>query len=838
MLRFSRTCVLALVVGCVVGAMPACSDDEEIPPPVELRGDGAAVSVGLVPFQIRILDPSGKEVLRTLTAGGRDAYGAPGATRDDGLDSTRILPGWDGFVADERAWAHGARGRVLSQAPNAASFELDAGAGRVVIDVTIEGAKVKLKTTATASTTAPADTWNKTTLAFAMNPDDHFFGLGERFATTDHRGTSMYSWAEEGGSGKGEKVPHDVQNPFPNGPSMTYFPVPFFLSSAGYAVHLATTYRTETHFGSERQDAWRVAANTPSFETVIYVHEDPLASLDDYTRDTGRPFIPASWVFGPRRRVSNGDKVGEAIEWKLLREKHVPTTGLDDAVHLLPARSEIGREAELLQWTTDAHAWGFKVMAYNNPYVATTKPSAAEDLAFGRDRRLFAMTAENMIGETEFISGEPLKLATIDLTVPEGVEWFQDLLRRSLALGYDGWMHDFGEYVRRTWQFGDGRKGDEIHNLFPVLSAKAAHDLLVKERPNDFLFFVRSGYSGTQQYVPAVWGGDAEATFDETQGLPSAVRSGLSLGMSGVPMWGSDVTGFKCITNAPNDKEVHLRWAEVGAVSPIMMEQNACSNPVGERKKKWELWDDEETIAVYAEMARLHTRLMPYFEVLIRDSNRTGVPIMRHPFLYHPREAEAWKAESTFYLGASLWAAPVVERGATTKDTWLPPGKWLDLADRAVYEGGKRSVIPAPLAKLPLLLKDGGIVPLLDPTIETLAPATEPSVVTLDKVKDRLDVLVALSPGKDAKFVLADGTELVARRAAASAAPSALPEVTPDLLAACETGCVNTTPEGAVDRLRLTTPLVSEHVVTHGDVTLEVRGGPARRIRWDVARFR
>ena len=227
------------------------------------------------------------------------------------------------------------------------------------------------------------------------------------------------------------------------------------------------------------------------------------------------------------------------------------------------------------------------------------------------------------------------------------------------------------------------------------------------------------------------------------------LRGGLNLGMSGVPLWGSDVTGFKCITDFPYDKEMYLRWAAVGAVSPIMMEQNACANPLG-RRQKWKLWDDEETVRVYADMARLHTRLMPYFEVLIRQSNRSGAPIMRHPFLHHPREPEAWKAESSFYLGASLWAAPVVERFALTKDTWLPPGKWVDLADRAVYEGGRRVTLPAPLARLPLLLRDGGIVPLLDASIETLAPATVPGIVTLDHVKDRLDVLVALSSGRDA----------------------------------------------------------------------------------------
>jgi alpha-glucosidase (family GH31 glycosyl hydrolase) len=649
----------------------------------------------------------------------------------------------------------------------------------------------------------------------------------------------MYSWAEEGALGKGERTPRAADNPFPNGPSMTYFPVPFFLSSAGYAARLDTTFRTETHFGSERPDAWRVAANTTSLKVVVYVHDDPLASLDDYTKDTGRPFVPAPWVFGPRRRVSPGYQVGGVEEWRVLRQRRVPTTAIDDAVHLLPHRSELGREDELRAWTTTLHAWGYKVMAYNNPYISTSDPKSASDLAYGKERGFFAKTPEGGIGETFFISGQPQTLATIDLANPGAVAWFQDLLRRSLALGYDGWMHDFGEYVRRPWTFFGGKTGEEMHNLFPVLSAKAAHDLLAKERPNDFLFFVRSGYAGTQAYVPAVWGGDPEATFDETQGLPSMLRGGLNLGMSGVPLWGSDVTGFKCITEFPSDKEVHLRWAQLGAVSPIMMQQDACANPLGPGRTKWKLWDDDETVAVYGAMARLHTRLLPYWEVLARAANATGIPIMRHPFLLHPREPEAWSAESAFYLGPSLWAAPVVARGERTKTTWLPPGRWVDLDDYAVYEGGRRAQIPAPLAKLPLLVKDGGIVPMLDASIETLAPATEPSVVTLDEVRDVLDVVVALARGGEARVTLADGTELVARRTQASAGnPGNLAAVAADQVAACTGGCTHIAPAGAVDRLRVTTPLTAASSVTFDDVVLETKGPLARRVRWDVLRLR
>jgi sulfoquinovosidase len=826
------------LLAAVVPSAACSAGDAPSSPPVELRGREASVRVTLDPFELTILDAQGAELLRTLARGEADAYGSPGATRDEGVDNVKVIPGWDAFVPDEKAWTHPSKGRLVARTDTSASFELAADRGTIMLEVSLEGPKVTVATTATSRAADPG--WNKLSLAFALRPDEHFFGLGERYASVDHRGLSMYSWAEEGALGGGEGKPRDEVTPYPNGPSMTYFPVPFFLSSAGYAVHLATTYRTETHFGSERPDAWRVAVNDATLKTIVYVHPEPLASLDDFTRDTGRSFVPATWVFGPRRRVGSGSSVDGVAEYRLLRQKKVPTTGLDDSVHLLPNRSELGREPELRAWIENAHAAGYKVMAYNNPYVSSSIEKSRGDLEYGKANGLFVMTPEGTVGETFFISGEPQTLATIDLTKPEAVAWFQDLLRRSLALGYDGWMHDFGEYVRRPWRFANGKNGEEMHNQFPVLSAKAAHDLLVAEKRDDFLFFVRSGYTGTQQYVPAVWGGDPEATFDETQGLPSMLRGGLNLGMSGVPLWGSDVTGFKCITDFPRDKEVYLRWAEMGAVSPIMMEQNACSNPLG-RREKWKLWNDQETIDVYGAMARLHTRLAPYFEVLARESHATGVPIMRHPFLYHPREPEVWSADSSFYLGPSLFTSPVVHRGVVVKDTWLPPGKWVDLADLVVYDGGKRVAIPAPLGKLPLLVKDGGIVPMLDASIETLAPASEPGVITPAKVADRLDVVVALSAGQEARITLADGTELLARRTAGASAASGYAEVTPEQIAMCDgkapaEGCFVAREEGMVSRLRVTTPLAAATDVGHDDVVLSAKGPLARRVRWDVMR--
>jgi sulfoquinovosidase len=827
-----------LVVAALL--LPACSStppDEEVDRRMRFESAEATVEINTAPFALRILDAGGKTVLATATGAGDGAYGGPAATIDEGPRGAKILPGWDRYTPVEDPWRRVGNARVRAERIDGVVLEF-AGRGLfLTLDVSLKGPRVRLELDAReAEDEATPGTLNKTSLSFALRPDEHFYGLGERFATVDHRGQSLYAWAEEGGLGQGEETPEGPGNPYPNGPSMTYFPVPFFVSSEGYGVFVDTTFRSEVHLGGESSDAWRTAVNARSFATTIYVRSEPLAAIADYTEDTGRPPVPAPWVFGPRRRVNRGAMVEGVDEYLLMRQRKIPITGIDDALHFLPALSHVGIEPDVAQWTSDLHAAGYKVMAYNNPYVAESSPKAETDYTYGKDHGYFVKGPDGEPSLTSFISGNPLTVAAIDLTNPEAEDWYKGLLRRTLDLGYDGWMHDFGEYTAHDAVFHDGRRGDEVHNEFPVLSARAAHELLEKERPGDYLFFVRSGYRGTQALVPAVWGGDAEATFDETQGLPSAVRGGLNLSMSGVPYWGSDMTGFKCITDAPNDKEVFLRWVEFGAVSPIMMEQNACSNPIL-KKTKWNLWNDQDTQDVYAKYARLHTRLFPYFMTLAREAAGSGRPLTLHPFLLHPREPAAWSVEDAYYLGPALYVAPVVRRGETTKKAWLPPGaRYVDLDDLTVLAGGGERMIPAPLEKLPLLLVSEQILPLLDPSIDTLASATDPSVVTLDQVSDRLDVLVALPPGGRASLTLADGTVLDASRAADQGNPGALAKASAATIDACAS-CFVATREGDVERLRATSALAAGSELVIEDVTLTVKGGPARRVRWDVLRI-
>lgn len=805
------------------------------PPPPEnaftLRDGATTIDVVVEPFSWTVKRDD-VVVLRSETTGD-GAYGGFTATFDRPSRVDGIVPGWDWYRAGDGEWTHGTAVRVVERDATHVTVEWNVGTdtARLTLRASTDRARIEAAVV-DAQGDAPRGRFNKTSLSFALPTDEHFFGLGERFGTFDHRGWSMYSWAEEGPLGGGEDVPPGAENPYPSGPSMTYFPVPFFLSSQGYALHVDTTRRSELHLGSENAGAWRVAVNGTSFALTVYTPPSPVAQLDAFTADTGRPLIPAPWVFGPRRRINSGNRVADAdggLEWQVMRERKLPITAIDDALHFLPAQSQLGREAATREWVDTLHANGFKVLAYNNPYVAENHANSATDYAFAADAGFFVREPDGNPSVVFLISGASLDVSMIDFTNPAAVDWYKSLLRRTLDFGYDGWMHDFGEYLPRSAVLFDGRRGDEVHNDYPRLSAKAAREVLQEAKPDDHLFFVRAGYTGSQALVPAVWGGDAETSFDETQGIPSTIRSGLNLAMVGVPYWGSDGTGFKCLGNAARDKEVFVRWLQLEAVSPIMMEQDACSNPLSPRTK-WKLWSDVGTQDVYRRMASLHTRLLPYFMVLAKQAHETGLPLMRPPFLLMPKEPRTWTLDDTFFLGPALYAAPVMRRGQTSRSVWFPPGdaRFVAVDDFTVYAPGQEVSVPAPLERLPLFLVEGQLLPLLDADVQTLAPATEPGVVTAADRADVLDVQVALGPNGQASLTMFDGAVLTVKRGGSAGRDGFTEQID---VAACEK-CFHVETLPALQRVKVSSSTPTQF----DDLTFEV-SGTTRRIRWEVLKL-
>jgi alpha-glucosidase len=838
--------LVVLILSLVVAACPSKGQPAaQAPPalqPIVLQTSTMTVTVGAPQFSLQVQTPGGQTLLSSYS--GTSLYAPFSATHRAVQLQRHIIEGWD-YQLPTDAPAQSITTVVAERSTGStASLDLSdaSGANLAHVDISINGAELRVDATVTgpalpndATDNAPPGL-NLVSMGFQLAADEHFFGLGERFMTEDQRGQTFDSWVQEGGVAAGESVPFGPSNPAPNGPGMTYSPIPFFLSTHGYAGFLDSTYRTGTSFGGEQSDAWRLWEFEPALHLSVFVNPDPKDSITEFTGKTGRANLPAPWVFGNRRRVDVNSVVMGVPEIQLLRQKNVPCTGVDDATHFLPIGSQVGREASLKTWTSSLHALGYKAFAYYNPFVSTTNAEAAADLAVGRSMGYFVKLPDGTEFDTLVVSAGPQTVATIDMTNPGAVTWFGTLLQRSIDIGYDGFMLDFGEYLPADATLFDGTVGWEAHNAFPIAQQKATFDYMSKAKPNDFMFFARSGYTGTQAFATVQWSGDADASFDHTTGLPGQVRAGINAGLSGIPYWGSDVSGYTCQNNPPADKEVFLRWAEFGALSPLMSEENACSGTMG--GQKWTLWSDAETTQVYAQYALLHTRLFPYLYTAAKEAADTGVPIMRHPMLAAPTDPDAYSADYQYLFGPSLYVAPVVTRGATTRALWLPPGRWVDWFTLDPLSSGQVTRA-APLDSLPLFLQSGGVVAMLDPSIQTLAPATDPTVVTVADVQGVLDVRAAIDASvKTGAATLTDGTQLTVTLlgSAAIALPSGITMAPDDATLATCSGCgrIDPGPSG-VKRVRITTRSEASGMQSAGGLSLSHAGSAAKRFRWDVA---
>ncbi len=123
---------------------------------------------------------------------------------------------------------------------------------------------------------------------------------------------------------------------------------------------------------------------------------------------------------------------------------------------------------------------------------------------------------------------------------------------------------------------------------------------------------------------------------------------------------------------------------------------------------------------------------------------------------------------------------------------------------------------------------------MLDPEVQTLAPATDGTVVTPASRADVLDVQVALAAGDHATLTLADGTQLFAERLAGSGGnPLQLTGMAdPSTLSGCH-DCFFRGALGATFSLWLNGQ-PGDADLTLNDVHVKATGGPARLVRWQV----
>lgn len=219
--------------------------------------------------------------------------------------------------------------------------------------------------------------------------------------------------------------------------------------------------------------------------------------------------------------------------------------------------------------------------------------------------------------------------------------------------------------------------------------------------------FSRGGGIGAQRY-PFLWAGDQ---LREWKFLRTTLTGVLSSGLSGIPFMSYDMAGYRPANNPRSNAEerVFIRGAQMACFSSNMQTHGKVLRP----------YDFEEPIKdIYREYAKLHQALRPYLLEQAAVSCETGMPLMRHLWLYDPSDANTWGIEDEYLLGCALLVAPVLKDTAR-RDIYLPRGQWRNLFDGKVYEGGQTlKGFEAAFSRVPVFVLEGHSSETLDGVLE------------------------------------------------------------------------------------------------------------------------
>ncbi len=568
--------------------------------------------------------------------------------------------------------------------------------------LTIEGTDARLDWSSLSwlnSATGPI----KARFRLRLDPEQHITGLGERFATVDHRGERLDSIVFEQYKQQGRR---------------TYLPVPMAIVVGGdhWGFHIDTTRRCWFDIGAGDTDWIWIEAEVDPLDPQLSVcvwSGEPQEVVSLFLQRTGRPRRPPRWIFEPwmsGNEWNTQERVQAEVQRSLAEDIPVGVIVIEawsDEETFLSFRDatydvhDHGQPHRLSQFTFPAdgawpdpkamvdrlHADGVRVLLWQIPLVPTHRAETgqlAADVSTLQSHNLCIREADDTPYHNRgwWFPGALIP----DFTDPEVRRWWGERRRYLLEdVGIDGFKTDGGEHLwGHDLKFADGTTGAESNNRFPVLFAQTYHELF-ERTAIDGVTFSRAGFTGSAAY-PCHWAGDQDSTWE---GFQASIRAGINAGVAGVFFWGWDLAGF---SGPIPDAELYLRATAMACLCPIMQyhsEFNHHQDPSIDRTP-WNIAErtgDPGVIAIYRRFATLRTRLVDYLDEQADQSLRTSKPLMRHTCFDDPDDDTAWGFPLQYQLGDDLLVAPITTPGTTQIDVHLPDGEWIDCFNGSHHQG-------------------------------------------------------------------------------------------------------------------------------------------------------
>lgn len=579
--------------------------------------------------------------------------------------------------------------------------------------------------------------------------DEGYYGIGEMFDTPQHRGKVRALQLEGDFNLDGTSNEGHVR-------------IPLLVGTRGWG-WFGMTFRAGVA-DVAASDPARIAVTMQTSELVSWIlaAEQPIDVVSRYWKLTGNPLLPARWALGGLLwRNENKDQAEVLQDAADLRKHDLALSGMWVDRPYDVAVNDFGFDPALYPnpkaMIDSLRANGLRLGVWSTPYFDPGYAGKTKSKHFDKAKQNGWFVNGIGMWATVLKWGPP-----IDFTNSAARTFFKSLVKQYTDLGIEGFKMDYGEDIvlglgaaRLPWTFADGSDERTMHQGYQHGYHEAYASQLPKsegvlaKQGGGWLLCRKSAW-GDQIQASMIWPGDlcagwvkhGECTPDgecHAGGLPASVPAAISLPTAGFPLYGADTGGYR---HGRAPKQLFLRWLQHTALTGVLQIGGGSDhnpwlfNKVNNKLAPGDPFDDE-TIALARDLIRLHARLFPllWTEMARTQGNDPrGVGPVRALGLSFAKlsgdkglrahEADEW------LLGDHLLVAPVLTPEAK-REVWFPPGVWADWFDGSVHDGGatgKLEVVDAPLAKLPLYVRAGQLVPLLRPTLDTLAPATVPGV--------------------------------------------------------------------------------------------------------------
>ncbi|MFC5537924.1 TIM-barrel domain-containing protein [Rhodocytophaga aerolata] len=553
----------------------------------------------------------------------------------------------------------------------------------------------------------------KTYVRLPLAREEQVYGFGLNFQTVHQRGKVMQLHVDHYGNKDNGR---------------THAPVPFYVSSRGYGVFVnsaryldiyagaavrkdskhppeAKDRNTDTTWSSRPySDAVEILVPAAGVELYIFGGKEPLQAVQRFNLFNGGGCLPPRWGLGFTQRVHRlytADQVTNEAEEFASRKYPLDFIGLEPGWQSksYPCTFEWDktRFPEPAKFVQQMLSKGIRINLWTNPYVSP-------------DASMYEKILPYTGSHTVWVGVVP------DLTMPEAQTiFFSQFEKDHVNIGVSGYKIDEVDgYDTWLWPdvatFPSGISAEQMRQTYGVLVQKYSTDMFRKNNQRTY-GLVRASNAGASSF-PYVIYNDNYSHQDFITGL-------VNSGFSGV-LWTPEVRASKT-------GEEWLRRMQSVCFSPMAM-----INAWADGTKPWSF---PEVAKQVQEIAMLRMQMMPYWYTAFARYHFQGIPPFRamnleegftqkavsvvektslgeNPYV----EAVTKEIKDQYMAGEYLLVAPMFA-GQATRQVVLPTGNWYDFYTGKLAGNGEVITVAPGLDKIPVFVKDGGIIPLMPPLL-------------------------------------------------------------------------------------------------------------------------